>query len=147
MTAVVFDYSEWAAAYPLEAAYTTQPVAENYFLIATGLLDNTDGSPVPYDPAATPPVLIRKNALYLLVSHIAVLNSPARASTGLVGRISSASEGSVSVQTSLNVKSGTAEYYAQTPWGLLFWQMTSAYRRGFYAPGPQEYRQPRPYRA
>jgi hypothetical protein len=52
-----------------------------------------------------------------------------------VGRISSATQGSVTVQTELNVLPGQASWYSQTKYGLDFWQATAGYRLARYKPG------------
>ena len=143
MVAVAFDYNEWSAAYPALAVYTPAPVAAVYFDVATAICDNGDCSLVPYDPTAVPPVNTRKTALYLLVSHMSELGSPARG--GLSGRIASATQGSVSVSTELKAQD-KAWWYTQTNWGATYWTMTGIFRTGFFVPGPQPFAQPRPFR-
>jgi hypothetical protein len=143
MAAVVFDYAEWAAQYDALAAFTNEAAANLYFSIATTLCDNGDCSLVPYDPTATPPVLARQQALYLLVAHMAELGGPNRG--GLTGRISSATQGSVTVATELKAQD-KAWWYTQTSYGGLYWQMTGIWRSGFYMSGNQPFAQPRPYR-
>lgn len=148
MAIVAFSYAEWAVSYPNEAAYTSEQVAETYFEIATSMLSNGEGSRVPYDPTATPPVNTRKNALYLAVAHIAQLNSPARAGGGaaMVGAISKATEGSVSVETSSEFAQ-KAGWWGQTQWGLLYWKMLAPFRTFQYVAARNDrFRQPRPYR-
>lgn len=86
----------------------------------------------------------------MVVAHLvsrspgAVAGSPA--SQGLVGRVSSASEGSVSVSLDAGpAASATAAFWLQTPYGQLFWTMTAQYRRFRYRTGyPKLIRQRRP---
>jgi len=135
---VTFDYAAWKARYPTLAEFTPETVAVEMFNEATLYCDNTDRSRVPYAP---PTVTTRATLLNMLVAHIAALGDPARA--GIVGRISSAGQGGVNVSTELQAP-GTAAWFAQTQYGLNFWQASAAYRMAQYAPGPQPFYQPRP---
>jgi hypothetical protein len=76
----------------------------------------------------------RANLLNLVTAHItALLNGVnGQAPTGLVGRVSGATQGSVSVQTDFKAESEAASYFAQTPWGALFWQLSVRYRTARY---------------
>lgn len=77
MAVVVFDPQEFREAYPrFVDPKTGQPLLTDAqlrqaFDVACLLLDNTNSSPVPYDPAHG--VMIRKTLLYLLVCHLATL--------------------------------------------------------------------------
>ncbi len=129
---VVFDYPEWIIQYP-EFASVTQPVAQSYFdrLTIGGLVDNTATSIIQNLPERT--ILLN-----LAVSHLAYLSGALNPSQrGLVGRISSASQGSVSVQTEFNSKGGAnAAWWNQTSYGAEFYVSTLKYRTAFYAPNP-----------
>jgi hypothetical protein len=74
---------------------------------------------------------VRSVLLNMLTAHIAALNSPG--ASGVVGRVSSASEGSVSVSAELAVP-GSAAWFAQTRYGIAFWQATAQYRTATYRP-------------
>ncbi len=81
------------------------------------------------------------DVLNLLTAHIAQLFGPLFACTtdgtpasGLVGRISSASEGSVSVSAEFP-SSPNGAWFLQTPYGAMYWQMTAAFRTMRYVPG------------
>jgi hypothetical protein len=128
---VVFDYSAWALRYPELASSVTQPLAQQYFDEAQLYCDNTPCSPVQNLPQ-------RAVLLNMLTAHIAALNAPfsGQASSPLVGRIGSATEGSVSVQTTLDMPAGSAQWFAQTKYGLAFWQATAQFRTMHYVPGP-----------
>lgn len=131
MAVAVFNYDVWAARYPDLATKVDAPLAEAYFLEAGLYLNNTDCSPVA-------DVNVRLVLLNMLVSHIATLNlSEANGGTGLVGRVSKATEGTVSVETSLGGLSDQATWFAQTPYGLSFWQATARYRTARYRAGPK----------
>lgn len=131
MTVVVFDYSVWSIIYPEVAV--SAPRAQHFFDFATGYLDNSDCSPVQ-------DIHRRTMLLGLLTAHIASLFGPTngQAASPLVGRISAASEGSVSVSAELNVPD-TATFFAQTKYGLTYWQMMAGYRTMHYRTGPRSY--------
>lgn len=131
MGVVTFNYALWAATYPALAAKVPEPLATRYFAQATLYLDNTDCSPVT-------DVDQRAVLLDMLVAHIAALNgATAAGEAGLVGRISSVTEGSVTISADMNVAAGTEAWYMQTPWGAQYWAATVGYRSGFYVPGDQ----------
>ena len=91
MPAVVFDKARFQAAYPEVQATDAQ--LEMWFTQAESLLDNTDHSIVEK-------LEDREMLLFLLVRHFAALAERA-AQGGLVGRIASATEGSVSVSADM----------------------------------------------
>jgi hypothetical protein len=106
---VVFDYSAWAARYPELASSVSQSLAQQYFNEAQLYCDNTPCSIVRN-------LCIRAMLLNMVTAHIAALNAPLNGepSSPLVGRINSATEGSVSVGTQLDMPAGSAQWYAQT---------------------------------
>lgn len=133
MGVAVFDYSVWSILYPTLAPKVPQPVAAAYFSQAGLYLNNTDDSIVS-DVGA------RTQLFYLLVSHIAALNGATPASeAGLVGRISEASQGSVTIKTDLSASPGSEQWYVQTPWGFQYWEATAQYRNAQYIPGEQPF--------
>lgn len=135
---VVFNYAVWVARYP-EFAAVSQPLAQAYFDEATLYFANQGWT------AALPQA---PTLLNMLTAHIAWLYAPRDASgnpssTGqaaspLVGRISSASEGSVSVSTELTSSGSPSEaFFTQTKYGFSFWQATAQFRTAHYIPAPQ----------
>jgi hypothetical protein len=128
---VVFDYATWIAQYPEFTASVTQPQAQSYFnrLTIGGAIDNTPLSQVQDQ-------FERTILLNLGVSHVAELAgalNPSRRE--LVGRISSATEGSVSVQTEYAVPNGPlGAWWNQTSYGAQYYASTLKYRTAFYAP-------------
>lgn len=124
MPAIVFDKARFQAAYPEVQATDAQ--LEMWFTQAESLLDNTDHSIVEK-------LEEREMLLFLLVRHFAALAERA-AQGGLVGRISSATEGSVSVSADYGGTPDSA-WYLQTPYGATFWQLTAKYRRFRYVAG------------
>lgn len=130
---VSFNYAVWAARYPELAALIPLDMAGAYFMEAGLYLDNTACSPVQD---------LGQRAVFLnmLVAHIAALNG-ARAdpSSFAPGRISSATEGSVSITLDLGALPGAAAWYAQTTYGLAFWAMTASLRTMHYVPAQPRY--------
>jgi hypothetical protein len=75
----------------------------------------------------------------MLVAHIASLNAPnanGTSASNTVGRVSNASEGSVSVGLDNQYPPGTPQWYQQTKYGSAWWAATAQYRTMRYRPGP-----------
>lgn len=125
MSAVVFDKVRFQTAYPEVQAADAQ--LEMWFAQAESLLDNTDRSIVKKPEE-------REMLLFLLVRHFSALAERA-AQGGLVGRIASATEGSVSVSADMGAAGGNAAWYLQTPYGATYWQLAAKYCRFRYVPG------------
>jgi hypothetical protein len=120
-----FDYEKWNAAYP-EFANIDEVRASIFWQEAT-LYHSNDGTGLVNDLAQ------QEMLLGLLTAHIAFLRvgtvgNPSPASQGIVGRVSSASMGPVSVSADLQGLPGTAVWFGQSPWGLSYWQATAVYR-------------------
>lgn len=132
MAVVVFDAAAFKVAYP-EFAAVSDTVLQSCFDTAGLYLSNEDCSPVP-DLAK------RQQFLWLLTAHIAALRGfgPGAGRAGMVGRISSATEGSVSVSTEYGVP-GTSAWFIQTPYGAEFWQATLYLRSFRYRPRATQY--------
>lgn len=126
---VIFDFAVFSARYG-EWAYLDPATAQEYFNEATIYWRN-DGT----SPNAT--TAVQTSLLNMLTAHIAQLYAPrldGQAAPQTVGRISDASEGSVSVSLQNDYEPGTAQWFEQTKYGASFWQATNAYRRFRYAP-------------
>jgi len=136
MAIVVFVPAQFKLVYP-EFADVPDVQLEYYFSQAEIYLDNTNASPVPN-------VNTRKILLWMLTAHIAqlagVLEDINGGSSGLqpVGRVSSATEGTVSVGFEYKVP-GTASWYAQTQYGAAYWEATSSVRTIHYLARPTIY--------
>lgn len=138
---VTFDVAKWKGMYP-EFAAATDPQAEGWFTRATFIVGNDWASP------ANRVAGMLESLLYLLTAHIAWLNMPRDAagnfsSTGsasqLVGRIDSASEGSVSVHADLGGggdSSPSQWWYMQSRYGAEYWAATAGFRTAHYVPRP-----------
>lgn len=130
--AAPFLWSEWAALYPeLVAQGATEAFATAQFGVAGLYLDNSACSPVS-------DLTQRRMLLYMVTAHLVAM-SPAAGGSGLVGRVSGATEGSVSVQTQWSGATGTESWFLQTTYGANFWAATAALRSMIYEPGPQPY--------
>ncbi|NKI68956.1 DUF4054 domain-containing protein [Collimonas pratensis] len=131
---VAFDYTAWSVRYPELASSVAQPLAQQYFNEAQLYCDNTPCSPIRDASVGGQ----RSMLLNMLTAHIAALNAPigGQPSSSLVGRISNATEGSVSVATQMDLPAGSPQWFAQSKYGIAFWQATSQYRTMHYVPGP-----------
>lgn len=126
---VAFNYAAWLASYPEFTSPggsipVTEAQANNYFALATSMHAN-DGS----GPVTT--AGLQSAYLNALTAHFAALLAAPNGGTpsSLVGRISSATEGSVSVTTELSVPpSMSLAFFSQTKYGFIYWQMTAGYR-------------------
>jgi hypothetical protein len=121
-----FDPNAWLSRYPEFAGIVSPAQAQGYFSEATLYLANDGSGPV--KDAGQQLAL-----LGMLVAHIAALNAAQPKAGGqpmqpLVGRISGATEGSVSVQIQNDYPPGTAQWYQTTRYGSAFWAATAGYR-------------------
>ena len=131
---VQFNYPAWIARYP-EFALVSEPTANAYFNEAQIYHDNSGSA---YGPTDATVQLVLLN---MLTAHIAqryaiiagVEPSP------LVGRISNATEGSVSVGVEGfgSALPGSQVWFAQTKYGLDYWFATTPFRTMRYVTGPR----------
>lgn len=128
---VSFDFAAWSDRYP-EFSTVTSGQAAAFFNEATVYHRNDGGGPV--NDANKQAVML--NALTAHIAMLAVGIGAVQTPAAMVGRISSATQGSISVSADASALPGTAAYFAQTTYGLSYWQMT-AYLRSF------RYRAPR----
>ena len=145
---ITFSYPAWVALFP-ELFGVTEPQAELYFGIATTYVRNDGCGPI-NDPVQL------TNILNLTTAHVARLLStqvngaPTTSGTngttagngasppsGLVGRISSAAEGSVNVATDMGNQPASAAWWIQTEYGFMAWQMLKPFRNFRYVPAPR----------
>ncbi len=127
---VTFDPVGWAARYT-EFAYLPQATILAYAAEAQMYLRNDGGGPV---NNAT----VQLTLLNMVTAHVAALNAPlpnGQPGPTLVGRISSASEGSVSVSAQNDYPPGTPQFFQQTKYGSAFWAASAPYRRMKYVSG------------
>jgi hypothetical protein len=134
MPAVTFDPAAFKARYP-EFAAVTDPLLQTYFNEAGLYLSNADNSPVA-------DLSRRAVLLNMLTAHVADLGGvlSADGKPRPVGRISQASEGSVSASFESDPPTpGSGAWFKQTQYGAAFWQATSSLRGFRYIPCPTVY--------
>ena len=136
-TPVTYDFPTWVGLFK-EFENVSPSDGLVYFTIATsGIIENAITNPMACDATSFPV------NVYLATSHVAWLMSP-KDGTGLptsdpsgapasqlVGRISSAAEGSVNVQTEYpldGTSSAQEKYLAQTKYGVALWAAMAPYR-------------------
>lgn len=132
MAVVAFDATAFKVRYPEFAAVANARLSA-CFDEAGLYLSNSDTSPVQN-------VTRRAMLLNMLTAHVAYLGG-ALSADGMprpVGRVSQASEGSVSAGFEY-LAPGTAAWFAQTQYGASFWQATSSLRGMRYVPCPTRY--------
>lgn len=133
MAAVVFDPAAFVARYPEFAAVAALRLTA-FFSEATFYLSNSDS---PIADATRRAVLLN-----MLTAHVAYLAGALSADGQAkpVGRISQASEGSVSASFEAAPPTpGSGEWFKQTQYGASFWQATSAIRGFRYVACPTTY--------
>ena len=132
MAAVVFDPTAFKARYP-EFAAVADATLTACFNEAGLYLSNADNSPVQN--------ITRRATLFnMLTAHVAYIGGLLSAD-GMprpVGRVSQASEGSVSASFEY-LTPGTAAWFTQTQYGAAFWQATSSLRGFRYLAQPTRY--------
>lgn len=143
MTPVVtFNFQTFVAIFP-EFANVNQTAAASWFNRASFLCGNEACNPANRQPG------MLQDLLYLLTAHIGWLNAPRDASgnpaaTGqpaspIVGRINTASEGSVSVGADMGdatAGSPSQPWYEQTKYGAEYWAATAFVRTARYSAMP-----------
>ena len=132
MGAAVFNYALWIARYPefnVAPTVVSAPLAQALFDEASLYFANDPCNIKVRNPQQQ---LMLMN---MLTAHLAQLNvgSNGQAASGLVGRISAAAEGSVSVSVEFPTTANSA-WFLQTPYGAAFWQATAALRTMHYRP-------------
>jgi Protein of unknown function (DUF4054) len=118
-----FVFADFIVQYPAFASAPPEATLQAYFDIAGELYLRNDGTGRVRNVGA------QTALLYMLVAHLAQLANGADGASpnGLVGRVSSATQGSVTVATDYPSTPNNA-WFVQTPYGASFWQATAAYR-------------------
>lgn len=128
---ITFNPQSWLAQFP-EFVDTVPPaLAEAYSTVASAYIDIGGTSPMVNN------VPVMTQVWYFTTAHIAQLftGTATNPASPLVGRISNASEGSVSVAVAMpESKSDLAAWFAQTKYGAAAWAMTAQFRQAFYVP-------------
>jgi hypothetical protein len=122
---VTFDTDEFRNFYPkFTPDVVTDAQLENFFALGCSFIDNTNKSIFPYDPDKK--VFVRKQMLYLLVCHLATMETW---QAGQSGPLTSASQGSVSVGFQ-NIQMWGQPWFSQTPCGRTLLMMLRPYALG-----------------
>lgn len=135
---VVFEPTVFQAKYP-EFAGINAGLLQDDFNLATLHLNNSCQSRVR-------DANVRQTLLGLLTAHIAILlqgtntggmNPIITPPLGVIGRVSNASEGSVSVAAQLDGSGNPSQaWYTQTKYGFMYWQATAKWRQAVYVRPP-----------
>ena len=135
---VTFDPTGFVALYPEFAALTpTQLTA--YFSEACLYCSNDVCNPA-WGAGVLPQLL------NMLTAHVAWLRAPTSgglpaaqgaAPSSLVGRITSATEGTVSVGTTADYPPGSAQWYTSTTYGAAYWAATAQFRTMRFVRAPR----------
>jgi hypothetical protein len=147
--AVTFVFADWVAQFS-DLANVNPTAAQGWFNQASLLCSNDTSNPAFADTGSQLLTL-----LYLLTAHIAWLDAPRDAlgvpaasgqpASPIVGRINTASEGSVSVGADMGdatAGSPSQAWYMQTKWGARYWAATATYRTAIYVATPGRCRGP-----
>lgn len=140
---VTFDgtwFTTWTTMFPAFCALT-EAQGQAYFTLATLYVENSTRNPA-WCAGILPQLL------YLVTAHVAWLLAPRDANgnpaaqgtpaSPIVGRINSATQGSVSVGAALDGEQGSPsqQFYMQSPYGMLAWQAMAALRTFRYTVNP-----------
>jgi hypothetical protein len=130
MAVVVWAYPAFAARFP-QYASLDQNYLGSLFAEAGLYVNNTDCSVIT-------DVTIRGLILNLMTAHLAQLNATINGQTPstIPGRISNATQGSVSVASTLDYPPGSAQWFASTPQGAAAWAALAPYRTATYFCSP-----------
>ena len=123
---VVFDLLKFRKLFPKIS--TTDDQLDMFFVEACLLCNNTENSNIRN-------LQEREILLFLLTAHIATLQMRIDSGNDSVGRITSASEGSVSVALDNGQTTHSEKWYQQTAYGARYWVLTKRYRSLFYIYG------------
>ena len=134
MGVAIFNPTVFIARYPeFTAAYNANPTLFASMFAEAGLyLNNTDCSVVQ-------DVTLRGVLLNMLTAHIAFLGGilTADGQPRPVGRVSAANEGAVGASFDYPASQpGSGPWFAQSQYGIAFWQATTCYRGARYFPQP-----------
>ena len=134
MGVAMFNSAQFLARYPeFTAAYTANPALFPVLFAEAGLYLNNSDCSVVQD------VNLRGVLLNMITAHIAFLGGALTADgqPRPVGRVTGASEGAVSAQFDYPAATpGSGPWFAQTQYGIAFWQATTNYRSALYVPQP-----------
>ena len=126
--AVEWDEAKWRALYPQFSAITSEQL-NALWEMAVSIVDNTEGSIIPYDPEHG--IFVRQIILFALMCHLATIATQEAA--GQPGTLTNASEGSVSAgfyMPQFPAGGVAAAWYNQTPCGRTVWVLLRRFSLG-----------------
>ena len=126
--AVEWNEAEWRVLYPQFASVTSAQLSA-LWKMATEIISNSEGSPIPYDPSVG--IYARQIILYALMCHLATIATQEAA--GQPGTLTNASEGSVSAgfyMPQFPAGGVAGAWYNQTPCGRTVWVMLRRFSLG-----------------
>ncbi len=134
MSVAVWSQLAFLARYPeFTASVNANPSLYASLFAEAGLyLNNTDCSPVQDIPT-------RSILLNMVVAHIAFIGGQLTADgqPRPVGRVAAAAEGAVNAAFDYPATTpGSGPWFAQSQYGIAFWQATTCYRGMMYMPQP-----------
>lgn len=130
MAVVVLNTVKFKEAFPEFAAVPDGRLNVLFTMATSTVLDNTDASPVTSEQE-------RESLLFLLLAHMLTLygtgplagGAAGTGPSGAVGRVSTATEGSVSSSMEYHAAaSATEAWFNQTQYGAMYWVMTARWR-------------------
>lgn len=131
---VVFDPPTFVALYPEFTGLPNGAMVQSFALATLQLVAGCSSRVLDANQ--------RELLLDLLTAHILFLSNGSNDGAGsvtpppgVVGRVSDATEGSVSVSAQFEGPAA-AQYYLQTKYGAQYWAATARYRTMLYVPGP-----------
>jgi len=137
---VTFDEAAFLARFPMFSAWATAnpgQLQERFNEVTAIYINN---GPM----ARVLDVTERSYLINYAIAHVLTVEgaladpttTDASAAAGRVGRVSSASEGTVSAQLDMGAVPGTAAWWMQTQFGAAYWNATAKYRTVRYARPP-----------
>ena len=140
-TSVTLSFDTWMSTFP-EFSGLTETQWNLYYVMAQEFIRNDGGGPVRS-------VSMQTQLLNLATAHCVQLfvgtqSNPASANDP-VGRVTNAGQGSVSAGFDLSIEAGTAQWFAQTKYGIALWTMGAVNRTFRYIPGRGRPINPIPY--
>lgn len=138
---VAFNYQAWIARYPEFTNTVTSDIATGLFNEAVIYHRNDGTGPVNSTTA-------QSTYLNMVTAHLAMLyfGTDADPASSVVGRVSNANEGSVSVAVEMSADGGPSkDWWVQTKYGASYWAATAAYRTMRYLHGPRRPVNPFPF--
>lgn len=128
MAVVVFDPAAFKLAYPEFATVPDARLTALFNIVGATILDNTDASVV-VDPLQRAPLLDMLVAHMLVLFGYTTTTGQVVPPRGVVGRVASATEGTVSTSLEYHVPANASEaWFSQTPYGAMYWLAVAQFR-------------------